>query len=59
MAKFAYNNAKNVNTSHTLFKLNYGYYHRILFEKDVNFYLRSCSTDKLAKKLRELIKVYC
>ena len=26
IAEFAYNNAKNVSTSHTPFELNYGYY---------------------------------
>ena len=30
MAEFAYNNAKNATTSHTPFKLNCGYYPRIL-----------------------------
>ena len=55
MAKFTYNNAKNASIGHTLFKLNYGYQLKILFEKNVNFYSKSRSTDKLAKELRELI----
>lgn len=37
MAKFTYNNAKNVSTGHTLFKLNCGYYPRVSFKKDTNY----------------------
>ena len=36
MAGFAYNKAKNVNTGHTSFKLNCGYYCYVFFEKDTN-----------------------
>ncbi len=57
MAKFTYNNVKNASISHILFELNYNYYPRILFKKNVNSRSRSYSADKLAKKLRELIKV--
>ena len=59
IAEFAYNNAKNAKTSPTSFKLNCGYYPRVLFEEDVDFYSRSHSVDKQAEKLRELIKVCC
>ena len=59
MAEFIYNNAKNASISHISFKLNYDYYLKILFEENFNFYLKSCFADKLAKKLRKLIKVYC
>ena len=58
MTKFTYNNVKNANIGHTLFKFNCSYYPRVLFEEDANSYLRSCFADKLAKKLRELIEVY-
>ncbi len=57
MAEFAYNNAKNVNTSHTLFELNCGYYSRASYKKDVNPRSQSRSIDKLATKLRELMTV--
>ena len=53
MAEFAYNNAKNANTSHTPFELNCGFYPQVFFKDDVD----SCSADKLAKKLRELIDI--
>ncbi len=57
MAKFTYNNIKNASTDHIPFKLNYSYYPRIFFEEDVDPCSRSCSTNKLAEELRELIKV--
>ena len=57
IAKFTYNNAKNTSTSHTLFKFNYSYYSIVLFKKDVNFCLKSCSTNKLVENQRELIEV--
>ena len=53
MAEFAYNNAKNTSTIHTLFELNYSYHLRILFKKDINFCSKSHFDDKLVKKLRE------
>ena len=59
IAEFAYNNAKNTNTSHTLFKLSYSYHSKVLFKEDINFYLRFCSIDKLAKKLKGLMKICC
>lgn len=58
MIEVAYNNAKNVRTGHTLFDLNYVYHFRVLFDKNINFQLKSRFTDKLAKELRELINIY-
>ena len=57
MAEFAYNNAKNASTGHTLFELNCGFYLRVFFKDDVNLYSRSCSTNKLAKELKKLIDI--
>ena len=59
MAEFTYNNAKNINTGYILFKLNCGYYSKLLFEKDVDFCLKSRFANKLAEELRELIEVCC
>ena len=59
MAKFVYNNTKNTSTNHTPFKLNYGYHPKFAFKKDIDLCLRFCSIDVLAKKLKELIEVYC
>ena len=58
MAEFIYNNAKNVNTGHTLFELNYGFHPQVSFENDIDFCSRSCSADKLAKELKELMDIY-
>ncbi len=59
MVEFAYNNARNASTGHTPFKLNCGYYPKISFKEDVDPYLRSRSTNKLAGELRELIEICC
>ncbi len=56
MTEFIYNNAKNTNTSHTLFKFNCGYHPRVFFEEDVDLGLRSCSAN-LAEELRKLMEV--
>lgn len=47
MAKFAYNNAKNININHTLFELNYGYYPYVFYKKDIDPYFKSKSVNKL------------
>ena len=36
MAKFAYNNAKNTNSSNTVFELNCEYHPLIFYKKDIN-----------------------
>ena len=59
MAKFAYNNAKNASTGHTPFELNCSYHLRIFFKDDIDSRSKSCSANKLAKELRELIEVCC
>ncbi len=59
MAEFAYNNTKNASTSHTPFKLNYGYYLRVAFEENMDSQPKSCSADELTEELRELIEVCC
>ena len=57
MAEFAYNNAKNANTGHTSFKLNCGFHPQDSFKDNINPHSRSCSANKLAKELRELIDI--
>ena len=59
MAEFAYNNTKNASTGHSPFNLNCSYYLRGFLEEDIDPRSRSCSANKLAKKLRELIEVCC
>ena len=57
MAEFAYNNAKNASTCHTLFELNCGYSPGVSYEEDINLRSKSKSADKLSAKLRELMTV--
>ncbi len=59
MAEFAYNNTKNARTDHIFFELNCGYHPRASLEEDVDSRWRSHFANKLAKKLRELIEVWC
>ncbi len=57
MVEFAYNNAKNTSTGHTLFELNYGYYYRVSFKKDIDPHSKSRSTNKLAEELKKQMEV--
>ena len=59
MAEFAYNNAKNTNTSHTPFELNCNYHPWMLYKEEVNPRSQSKSADELSKELKELMIVYC
>lgn len=59
MSKFIYNNVKNISISHTLFELNYKYYHHIFAEENIKLYFKSCSTNKLAQKFKDLMMIYC
>ena len=57
MAEFAYNNAKNTNTGHTLFELNYGYHPWVSYKKDLDSYLKSKTAEELSSKLWNLMAV--
>ena len=57
IAKFAYNNTKNANTGHTLFKLNCNYHPYFFFEEDTNPRSQSKSADKLSAELQDLMIV--
>ena len=57
MAEFAYNNDKNASTGHTSFKLNCGFHPQVFFKDNVNSHSRSCSANKLAKELKELMDI--
>ena len=57
MAEFAYNNAKNASTGHTLFELNCGYHPRMSYKEDVDPRFQSKSADELLAELRELMIV--
>ena len=57
IAKFTYNNAKNISNGHTPFELNCGYYLCVLFDKDTNLRYQSKSTDEISAKLEDLMTV--
>ena len=59
MAKFAYNNTKNVSTGHTPFELNCGYHPWMSYKKDVDLRSQFKLADKLSAELRDLIIMYC
>lgn len=41
IAKSDYNNIENINTNYIAFELNYSYYHRDFYKKDINLYSKS------------------
>ena len=57
MAEFAYNNAKNASTGHTLFELNCSYHPYVSFKKDTGLCFRSKTADDLLAKLQKLMTV--
>ena len=57
MAKFTYNNSKNISTGHTLFELNYGYHPWVSFKDKFNIRSRFLSANGLAIELRKLINI--
>ena len=59
IAKYAYNNAKNVSIGHTLIKLNRKYHLWIFYEDDIDHCSKSKSIDKLLEELKKVMIVYC
>lgn len=57
MAKYVYNNTKNVSTGNTSFELNCGYYLFISYKEDFDLGSKSKSADELAAKLRDHMTV--
>lgn len=52
IAKFAYNNSKNVSTKYRPFKLNYGYYFYTSYKEDNDFYFKLKIDDELLSELQ-------
>lgn len=50
ITKFVYNNAKNVNTEFTPFKLSSGYQPQVSYKDDIDFYCKSKLANKLSVK---------
>ena len=57
MTEFAYNNAKNIIISYTLFELNCGFHPRLSYKKDVNPCSKSKTADQLATELQILMSM--
>ena len=57
MVEFAYNNAKNASTGHTLFKLNCGYHPCVFYEKNLDLRLKSKTAEELSFELQNLMAV--
>ena len=57
MAEFAYNNAKNASTGHTLFELNCGYYPCVSYEEDLDPRSKSKTAEELSSELQNLMAV--
>lgn len=51
IAKFAYNNAKNTNTSHIPFELNCGYHPHVSYKEDIDLCSNLKIVDELLTKL--------
>ena len=51
MAKFAYNNVKNISTGHTFFELNYGYHFFVSYKEDLDLCLKSRIEEEFSSKL--------
>ena len=56
--EFVYNNAKNINTNHMLFKLNYRYYACISYKKNFDPQSKSRTAEELFSKLKKLMIMY-
>ncbi len=57
IAKFAYNNAKNAITGHTLFEFNCGYHFQASYKEDIDPCSQWKSANELTTELRELMIV--
>ena len=57
IAKFAYNNAKNISTGHRLLEINCNYHLRISYKEDIDPRSRSKSANKLSIEFRELMSL--
>lgn len=58
MAEFAYNHAKNLNTGHISFELNYKYHFYVFYKKDIDSSSKSKSVNKLLAELRNFMAAY-
>ena len=57
MVEFAYNNIKNVSTSHTPFKLNYGYHSYMSYKNNIDPHSRLKLAEELLGELQKLMSI--
>ena len=57
IVEFAYNNAKNASTGHTLFELNCRYYLCVSYEEDLDSRSKSKTVEELSSELWDLMTV--
>ena len=58
MAKFGYNNVKNVSIGHTSFELKYEYHFWVSYKEDIKPRSKFKSEDELLAELQELMAIY-
>ena len=58
MAKFAYNNTKNISIGHMFFEFNYWYYSHISYKENLDPYSKLKIAEKPFFKLQNLMVVY-
>ena len=57
MAKFAYHNAKNASTGHTLFELNCSYHPCMSYKEDIDSCFKLILANELSNKIQKLITI--
>lgn len=58
IAKFIFNNIKNINVRYILFRLNCRYHLYISYKKDIKLYFKPKIADSSIKNLRNFINTY-
>ena len=58
MAKFVYNNIKNIKINYIFFELNFNYYLDIFYSKNINLYYKYKSINNLANNLIKYMILY-
>ena len=58
IAKFVYNNIKNVSIKYKSFRFNCRYHLHISYKNNINFYFRSKLVNKEVTKFKNLIAIY-
>lgn len=57
IAKFAYNNIKNISIGYIPLVLNYLYHLKVSIKDEINLYSKSCFDNELVDKLKKLAEI--